>query len=251
VHIIQPEWDVPSHVKAAATCRYGGVSAAGYESLNLATHVGDDPGQVNQNRRRLEAALDLPQAPRWIEQVHSPVVVCAEDIDADGHGDVTVTADGAWTDRPGVVCAVLTADCLPVLLCDAAGTRVAAVHAGWRGLAAGILGNALDVFTGAGIAAGQIRVWFGPAIGRAAYEVDAAVRDAVLELEPACRGSFMASRPGHWHFSLYAAARAILGAQGVTAISGGALCTFSEQRFYSYRRDNVCGRQASLIWIAK
>lgn len=251
LQIIQPDWNAAPHVQAAATCRYGGVSAAGYQSLNLATHVGDDPGLVSQNRRLLAAALDLPQAPCWIEQVHSPVIVCADDIDANAHGDVTVTADGTWTDRPGVVCAVLTADCLPVLLCDAAGTRVAAVHAGWRGLAAGILGNALDVFTGAGIAAGQIRVWLGPAIGPAAYEVDAVVRDAFLKLEPSCQGSFMASRPGHWHFSLYAAARAILGARGVTDISGGALCTFSEQRFYSYRRDNVCGRQATLIWIAK
>lgn len=252
LEIIQPEWNVAPHVQAAATCRAGGFSAQGYQSLNLATHVGDDPQTVSQNRRRLLTALDLPQPPRWVEQVHSPLVVCADDVPGSGNNRnrAQVTADGTWTDRPGTVCAVLTADCLPVLLCDAAGTRVAAVHAGWRGLAAGILDSALGVFSDAGTTVQQLRVWFGPAIGPSAYEVDAVVRDAFLHREPACEDSFKESRPGHWQFSLYHAASAILGARGVTDIGGGGLCTYSDERYYSYRRDRQCGRQATLIWLA-
>jgi YfiH family protein len=243
--IIQPEWDVPSHVHAVATTRYGGVSTQGYQSLNLADHVNDDVRRVSQNRQLLATALDLPQDPRWIAQEHSSIVVCADHVDAEAR----VEADAAWTDRPGTVCAVLTADCLPVLLCDAAGTMVAAVHAGWRGLSAGILDQTLDRFFSTGIAADQIKAWLGPAIGPAAYEVDAAVRDVFLRLEPVCRESFLESRPGHWQLDLYAAASAILGAQGVIDISGGNFCTYTDEQFFSYRQEQVCGRQASLIWL--
>jgi len=243
--IIRPQWNVAPHIKAAVTCRNGGVSANGYASLNLATHVNDDPRLVSHNRERLTAALNLPQAPCWIAQVHSPEIICADDVDT----NKVVEADATWAERPGTVCAVLTADCLPVLLCDAAGTRVAAVHAGWRGLASGILDRSLDVFLHAGIAADKIKVWLGPAIGPTAYEVDAKVRAALLRLESACESCFVETRPGHWQLNLYAAASAILVARGVTDISGGGWCTFSDARFYSYRRERTCGRQAALIWL--
>jgi YfiH family protein len=243
--VLRPKWNVLPHVQAAVTCRNGGVSTNGFASLNLAAHVNDDPQLVSQNRERLAAVLNLPQAPCWITQVHSPKIVCADDVAA----HKVVAADASWTERPGTVCAVLTADCLPVLLCDAAGTRVAAVHAGWRGLASGILERSLKVFINAGIAADQIKVWLGPAIGPAAYEVDAMVRTAFLQLEPACENCFMETRPGHWQFDLYAAASALLAAQGVTDISGGGWCTYSDTRFYSYRREQTCGRQATLIWL--
>jgi len=251
IEIVKPEWNVAGHVQAAATARFGGVSTFGYKSLNLATHVGDDWRRVERNRQRLVTALDLPQAPRWIDQVHSPDIVCADDVPVENtrEAEGRVVADGTWTDRPGIVCAVLTADCLPVLLCDAAGTRVAAVHAGWRGLSSGILDRATDVFCSAGIPAVHIKVWLGPAIGPAAYEVDAAVRDAFLQREPACRDSFVESRPGHWLFNLYSAARTLLRVRDVTDISGGDWCTFSDDRFYSYRRGVPCGRQASLVWL--
>ena len=243
--IIQPEWDVLPHVQAFTTSRHGGVSTHGYESLNLATHVNDDAQRVSQNRRRLSAALDLPQEPRWITQVHSPVVVCADHVD----DAARIEADAMWTDQPGTVCAVLTADCLPVLLCDTAGTRVAAVHAGWRGLSSGILEKILEVFFSAGIVADQIKAWFGPAIGPAAYEVDALVRDAFLQSKPVCQESFLQGRPGHWQFDLYTAASAILSGQSVTDISGGDFCTYNDEQFFSYRQNPACGRQASLIWL--
>jgi YfiH family protein len=251
IKFVRPEWNAPACVQAVATCRYGGVSTAGYQSLNLATHVDDDPQCVRQNRQRLEAALQLPQAPRWISQVHSADIVCADDvpIHAEVNATALVAADGAWTNRPGTVCAVLTADCLPVLMCDAAGTRVAAVHAGWRGLAAGILDAALDAFFRAGTSAEQISIWLGPAIGPGAYEVDAVVRDALLQREPECQAGFTATRPGHWNFNLNMAASAILGARGIREISSADVCTYSDERFYSYRRDHLCGRQASLIWL--
>jgi YfiH family protein len=159
-----------------------------------------------------------------------------------------IKADGAWTETPGVVCAVLTADCLPVLFCTQDGTRVAAAHAGWRGLCAGVLELTTDNFLQAGFAPDNILVWLGPAIGPVAYEVDAAVRDAFLVRGAALENCFAATRPGHWNFDLCAAARLILAGRGISHVSGGDMCTFNDQRFYSHRRDPGCGRQATLIW---
>jgi len=239
---IIPEWPAPPHVKAAATTRYGGVSEGDQHGLNLADYVGDDPQAVAANRDRLMGALKLPEPPRWLTQVHGPVSMCADQIAG------RVEADASWTASAGVVCAVLTADCLPILLCDRDGRQVAAVHAGWRGLCSGVIELAVDRFFAADIPAANVMAWLGPAIGPASYEVDSIVRNAFIGRTPDCASSFIESRPGHWHFDLYAAAREVLAAIGVTAISGGDFCTYSEKRFYSYRRSSSCGRQASLIW---
>ncbi len=240
---IIPDWSAPPCVRAAVSTRLGGVSRDGYASLNLATHVGDEPDMVAENRRRLANALDLPQAPCWLAQVHGTAVV-----QASGAG-VQLVADGAWSNRAGVVCAVLTADCLPVLLCDRDGTRVAAVHAGWRGMCAGILENAVNNFVDAGISADRILAWLGPAISAPNYEVDGALHGRFCALQPNCADAFTAGRPGHWYLDLYVAAQAILKLNGVQEISGGGFCTYHDDRFYSYRRQSKCGRQASLIWI--
>jgi YfiH family protein len=243
--LIVPDWSAPAHVHAFTTSRFGGVSTGSAGSLNLADHVGDDPHAVARNRARLARALELPAEPSWLNQVHSSSVVCADDI---GKPGVPVEADAAWTVTAGTVCAVLTADCLPLLLCDRDGRQVAAVHAGWRGMCAGIIELAVDRFFAADIPAHRMLAWLGPAIGQASYEIDGSVRDAFLGRNPDFRPCFMPSRPGHWHFDLYAAARTILESVGVQEISGGNHCTYSDERLFSYRRNSQCGRQASLIW---
>lgn len=244
VEWIVPEWAAPATVRAAVSMRSGGVSTGGYASLNLAGHVDDAADRVVENRRRLSRALGLPQEPRWLNQLHGTSIVAADEAAA------PTTADGAWSDRPGTVCAVLTADCLPVLMCDRAGTKVAAVHAGWRGICAGILDNAVKEFVVSGIPADQILVWFGPAISALNYEVDDVLRDQFFAGQPNCADAFTAGRPGHWYLDLYVAAHRILKLNGVQEISGGGFCTYSDKRFYSYRRQPICGRHASLIWLA-
>ena len=189
------------------------------------------------------ASLRLPSTPRWLTQVHGPLVVNADEALPD------TEADAAWTATPGVVCAVRTADCLPALFTDRGGRFVAAAHAGWRGLCSGVLDLTVQRFLELDVAPDDIRVWFGPAISAVAYEVDTPVRDAFLQRTPDCAAAFNATRPGHWQFDLYAAAREVLAAQGVTDVEGGEFCTFSDERFPSYRRDPDCGRLASLIWI--
>jgi YfiH family protein len=241
---IEPDWPAPENVHAIATTRSGGVSAAGYASLNLGDHVHDDPAAVASNRQQLVSLLQLPEEPRWLAQVHSPVVVSANSVQG------RVEADASWTGSPDVVCTVLTADCLPVLMCDMQGRQVAAAHAGWRGLCAGVLEQTLAEFLVAGIPASELLVWLGPAIGPAAYEVDAPVRDAFLARSPACHTSFQATSPGHWQFDLYAAAREILLSIGISKVFGGDYCTYSDERFFSHRRQPACGRQAALIWLA-
>jgi len=242
LEIIRPDWAAP--VGAAVTTRNGGLSQDGYAGLNLADHVGDVAVTVQQNRSLLQQALSLKCMPVWLLQVHGSDVVCADEVDG------AVAADAAWTAQPHTVCTVLTADCLPVLFCDRAGTRVAAAHAGWRGLCAGVLENTLDSFSQAGIAATDIMVWLGPAIGPDVYEVDRPVRDAFLRRDREFATAFAASRAGHWRFDIYAAARHVLARRGVTDVSGGGFCTYTEPRFFSYRREPVCGRQATLIWIS-
>ncbi|KAB7623803.1 peptidoglycan editing factor PgeF [Alkalilimnicola sp. S0819] len=235
-----PDWPAPAGVRAAVSTRVGGVSHAPYDSLNLGAHVGDEPRAVAENRRRLAQALDLPAPPRWLSQVHGVRVAAAHDAAPDE------AADGAWTDRAGVVCAVLTADCLPVLLCDRAGTRVAAAHAGWRGLANGVLEAAVRTL---GVPGEELLAWLGPAIAQPRFEVGGEVRDAFLVGQAQADRCFRPSEQGRWLADLYGLARLRLAAVGVRAVYGGGLCTFDDPRFYSYRGEGVTGRFGSLIWL--
>ena len=239
--MIYPDWPAPVNVKAATTTRLGGVSRPPYDSFNLAGHVGDEPDAVQQNRDSLQQRLQLPAVPVWLNQVHGDTVV-----DADRCGE-RPAADAGFCTRTGLVCAVQTADCLPVLLCDRDGTRVAAAHAGWRGLAGGILERsvmALDTDPG------QLLAWLGPAIGPLAFEVGDEVRQVFVDQHAQAAGAFSTTTGGCWLADLYRLARIRLQAVGVDAVYGGGFCTFSDpERFYSYRRDGTTGRMASLIWL--
>lgn len=238
--LIIPDWPVPERVRALTTTRQGGVSLPPYDTLNLGDHVGDDPMAVSENRRRLMVELALPQEPRWLSQVHG---TCSADAATVGQG---CEADASYTDRPGVVCAVLTADCLPVLLCDDEGRRVAAIHAGWRGLLNGVIEQAIVAMK----AESALLAWLGPAIGPAAFEVGEEVRAAFIADDPDAEVAFVPSVNGRWLADIYSLARMRLHRAGVSAIYGGEHCTYSEpERFYSYRRDGHTGRMASLIWI--
>ncbi len=241
---IRADWPAPANVHAVTTSRRGGFSIDNFASLNLADHVGDNPHQVELNREQVRGALELPEEPRWLMQVHGNVLVCADKISG------PIEADAAWTSTPDVVCAVLTADCLPVLFCTKDGSHIAVAHAGWRGLCAGILEQTVNHFLAAAIDPAEILVWCGPAIGPDDYEVDGKVYHALLKVAPRSELSFMPSGPGHWKLDLYKAASEILTSLGVSEISGGEYCTFSDQRFYSHRRLAPTGRQASLIWLS-
>jgi YfiH family protein len=242
LELIRPDWPAPPAVRAVATTRLAGVSRGVYASLNLGGHVDDDPAAVQTNRERLRRAGALPGEPCWLDQVHGASVVTAQP------GGPPARADAGMTATAGVVCAVLTADCLPVLLCDRAGTRVAAVHAGWRGLAAGIVERAVEAFTANGVRATALLAWLGPAIGPGAYEVGEDVRTAFAA--PGDAAAFRSNPAGRWQCDLYALARGRLIALGVDAVSGGGHCTYRESSwFYSHRRDGRCGRQATLIWL--
>ena len=242
--LIRPDWPAPDRVRACTTTRTGGVSVGPFASLNLAAHVGDAAVAVTANRGRLRAALDLPAEPLWLSQVHGCGAVSA---DAAAPG-APPEADAAVSRQPGHVCAVLTADCLPVLLCDRAGTVCAAVHAGWRGLYQGVLEATLARL---GVPGAELLAWLGPAIGPARFEVGPEVRAAFVSQEPAAACAFRAGVGDRWHADLYALARLRLAAAGVSAVSGGGLCTASDPaRFFSYRRDGVTGRMATLIWLA-
>ena len=239
---IVPDWPVPAHVRALTTTRAGGVSPGPYASLNLADHVGDDPAAVATNRKRLAAAAGLPADPVWLQQVHGNTVV---DI---ARTTSVPEADAAHSHQPGQVCAVLTADCLPLLLCDRAGEQVAAVHAGWRGLAAGVIEKAVAALQTPG---GELLAWLGPAISAAAYTVGDDVRETFLAHDPRAAVAFQATRSDAWQADLYQLARQRLADSGVPAVHGGGHCTFREaQSFYSYRRDGATGRMATLIWLA-
>jgi YfiH family protein len=241
LELLRPRWPAPPQVRAASTTRRGGVSDRPYDSLNLADHVGDDDGAVSRNRALLGAALALPAEPRWLRQVHGRGVVDA----AAGTG---LEADGSVARRPGVVCAVLTADCLPVLLCDEVGTRVAALHAGWRGLARGMVEAGVQAMD---IAPTRLLAWLGPAIGIDAFEVGAEVREAFCDPDPGASTAFVTGRrAGRWQCDLHALARRRLQSIGVSRIYGESRCTYTEaDTFFSYRRDGRCGRMASLIWL--
>lgn len=241
--LILPDWPAPGRVRAASTTRQGGVSAPPWDSLNLGLHVEDDPGRVAKNRQRLAEELKLaPDSFGWLAQVHGTDVVS---LPVSGVPE----ADAAITDQPWQVCAILTADCLPVLLCDQAGTQVAAAHAGWRGLCNGILEQVLGEFS---CPAGELMAWLGPAIGPDQFEVGAEVRQAFIAADARAEEAFIASdvRPGHFLANIYQLARQRLERAGVGAVYGGGLCTVSDpERFYSYRRDGRTGRMATLIWL--
>ncbi len=242
---IIPDWPVSPHIKALTTTRDGGFSLGPYASFNLSARTGDDPALVRSNRQLLRESLKLPSEPLWLSQVHGKRVIDAFEA---GPGE---EADGCITSTPGVVCAVLTADCLPIFLCDRRGSRVGMLHAGWRGLAAGIIEDGLRKMQ---VPTGNMLAWLGPAIGPSAYEVGEDVRQAFVTQDPKAEAAFtpVPGRRGFWFADMYGLARKRLHDQGVHDIYGGLRCTYRERNlFYSYRRDGACGRMASLIWLAK
>ncbi|MEX1081963.1 MAG: peptidoglycan editing factor PgeF [Halofilum sp. (in: g-proteobacteria)] len=232
-------------MRALTTTRIGGVSGPPYSTLNLGLGGADDPATVAANRRRLRAALGLTAEPGWLRQVHGARVV---ELSAEAEPGEPPEADAAWTDRPGVACAILTADCLPVVLADEQGKGVAAAHAGWRGLAAGVLEATVGALP---VPAGRCRAWLGPAIGPRAFEVGPEVREKLLDADPGAGAAFARGTGDRWLADLYALARRRLRAAGVQRIGGGVQCTFSEpNRFFSHRRDGgATGRMATLVWL--
>jgi hypothetical protein len=245
---ISPEWQAPGNVSALSTTRQGGVSAGPYgdagggDGLNLGMHVADDPDCVRRNRALLRVAL--PSEPAWLNQVHGNTVVDAAKVSA------PVDADASFTAQPGIVCVVQTADCLPVLFSDSGGKVVGAAHAGWRGLASGVLENTVQQMRDAG--AENILAWLGPAIGPGRFEVGQDVFDAFTRQDSAAAQAFkqVPAMPGKYLADIYLLARQRLEWHGVTQISGGGFCTVSDSaRFYSFRRDRITGRMASLIWL--
>jgi len=233
----------PKNVRAITTLVNGGVSKGNYSAYNLASHVGDDSTAVADNRNKLRQDLQLPTEPLWLEQVHSNKVINADVLPK----TATLTADASYTRKKGVVCSVLTADCLPVFFSNNSGTEVAVAHAGWRGLHAGILSNTLHAMSST---AAEIQVSLGPAIGAGAFEVGIEVFDAFVTKNPANEAAFVGSENKRFYCDIYQLADIELQAAGITKIAGGGSCTYTEnQRFYSYRRQSTTGRMASLIWL--
>ena len=240
---IVPDWPAPARVRAFVTTRAGGVSTGGCASLNLGMRCGDDAAAVAENRSRLGARL--PASPVWLRQVHG---IRVADADAARAAGEEPEADAAVARRANTVCAVLVADCMPVLFADEAASVVAAAHAGWRGLAAGVLESTLDAMR---VRPDSVLAWFGPAIGPRVYEVGNEVRAAFLAHDRAAEAAFAPTRPGHWLLDLYLVARQRLAARGVTRVSGGGFCTYSDAaRFFSHRRDPRSGRMAAVAWLA-
>lgn len=236
-HLV-PDWPAPASVQALSTTRRGGVSSDPYRSLNLGAHTEDSAAAVAENRRLLGESL--PAAPTWLTQVHGDAVI---ELPA----AVGTDADGAIARTSGQVCVVMTADCLPLLLCDRSGSVVAAVHCGWRGLMVDIIARAVDA-----MASDDLIAWLGPAIGPGAYQVGADLAERFLATDRAPADAFIEDGPGKVRCDLYRIARAQLGACGVTGVWGGDRCTHAEAgTFYSHRRDGDTGRQASLIWLAE
>jgi hypothetical protein len=237
---IVPDWPAPQKVRALITTRSGGASRGMYADFNLGERVGDDALAVTKNRETLRGML--PAEPVWLRQLHGARVVEAQP------GSLGAEADGAVARGPGRVCAVLTADCLPVLLADKGGTVVGIAHAGWRGLAAGVIENVVRAM---GVAPESLIAYLGPGIGAAAYEVGIDVFDALVLANSDAARAFLPHGPGKFLADLNLVARQRLMRLGLGSIHGGNLCTYGDAgRFYSYRRDGVTGRMASLIWIA-
>ena len=236
---IRPDWPAPRRIRALSTTRMGGVSTGPYAYFNLGAHVGDDPTSVAANREDLQKQLGNAQ-PRWLKQVHGVRVASDRDSSLE-------PADASMTRQAGIACVVMTADCLPVIFCDRQGARVAAAHAGWRGLAAGVLEATLK-----SMETTDVLAWMGPAIGPQAYEVGNEVRQAFVTQSAEAAKAFAPGRTeDKWWCDLYMLARQRLAAAGVKDIYGGGLCTFTDQeRFFSFRRDGECGRMATLVWLA-
>jgi YfiH family protein len=238
---ILPDWPAPPHVRAVITTRNGGVSAGPYASFNLGRSTGDDPVAVAANRETLRALL--PQEPRWLKQVHGARVLRADDVSDFPEADATVAH------ARGTVCAIQIADCLPVLFSNRSGTLVAAAHAGWRGLAGGVLDNTIAAMTAAGVAASDVLAYIGPGIGARAFEVGEDVYQAFTEGDPDAASAFARHGPGKWLADLPGLARRALTRCGVDAVYGADVCTYSDPaRFYSYRRDKITGRMGAFIW---
>ncbi len=242
MNLIWADWPAPASVKAVTTTRIGGVSLAPYHQLNLGDHVGDDPVNVATNRQRLLTHLNLQQPAQWLKQVHGSQVIEAQS------DSIVREADALFTRDQGVACVIMTADCLPVFFTNSDGSQVAAAHAGWRGLVSGVLEATVATFENSN----SLYAWLGPAIGPEVFEVGQEVYDAFVADMPEAETAFKVS-PSHserWLADIYQLARLRLQRVGVTAIYGGGFCTFSDpDRFYSYRREAVTGRMASLIWI--
>jgi len=241
---IIPDWPAPANVNAVSTTRNGGKSAAPFNSLNLGDHVGDNGLDVAANRQRVGDLLRLPTEPLWLEQVHGTVV---SGMDA---SSCYAAADASVALKAGQVSIIMTADCLPVLFCDRAGTRVASAHAGWRGLCDGVLENTLNQLQ---CDASDVLVWLGPAIGPEKFEVGDEVRAAFMKHDTNAESAFIAGKQaGKWLADIYQLAKQRLRQQGIEHIYGGDFCTVSDsERFFSYRRDGQTGRLASLIWLEK
>jgi YfiH family protein len=240
--VLTPEWRALPRVRAAFTLRGGGVSMAPFDSLNLGAHVGDSPSAVAENRRRVRARLHLPAEPAWLEQVHGTRVA-----DLDAPGEPQSAADAVLTRRPERVCAVQVADCMPVLFAARDASAVAVAHAGWRGLAAGVLEATVAKLA---LAGGGLIAWLGPAISARHFEVGGEVREAFLQQDAAASGAFAPNDRGRWQCDLGALVRQRLAALGVTEVSGGGWCTYADPaRFFSFRRAGRCGRMAALIWL--
>tara|TARA_Y100001956_G_C4126070_1_gene190136 strand:- start:3024 stop:3752 length:729 start_codon:yes stop_codon:yes gene_type:complete len=240
MEMIIPNWPAPKNIKAFASTRAGGYSTPPYEGLNLGAHVGDDDKTVMRNRQLLTESANMPSAPVWLNQTHSTVVT-----EVNQPTNEVLNADGLFTQKSGIVCSAMTADCLPVLLTNVSGTQVAAVHAGWRGLADGIIENALCHFDG------EVMAWIGPAIGSEAFEVGDDVLQAFCSFDPKAEQAFKAKAElGKYLADMNQLVTQRLNKSGVTRVYYSELCTYQDsERFYSYRRDGITGRQATFIWI--
>jgi YfiH family protein len=238
-HLIIPDWHAPANVKTLQTTRAGGISSAPYDSLNLGDHVGDAPLAVERNRLLLNSLL--PSEPVWLEQAHGTIVA-----NADMAGCLP-QADACIARHRSAVCVVMTADCLPVLLCDIHGSVVGAVHAGWKGLAAGVIETTVQAMD---VLPQNLMAWLGPAISQQAFEVGEEVRDIFVANQPQSASAFIPGLNGKWFADLYALARLRLEAFGIASIRGGGYCTYRErERFFSYRRDRTTGRMGTFIWL--
>jgi YfiH family protein len=243
-HWLVPDWPAPERVKAISTTRQGGFSQYPFNNMNLGDHVNDNSAIVRKNRRHLKKSLNLQNEPLWLTQIHSNKV---SNADAE---NPEITADASVSSQPGNVCAVMTADCLPVLFCNKNATTVAAAHAGWRGLEQGILEKTVAVMDEED--AEQIMAWLGPAIGPKAFEVGGEVRAAFVDRQPEAEAAFVKQNTDEdkWLADIYLLARLRLTAIGIKAIYGGGYCTYKDsEKFFSFRRDGETGRMASLIWI--
>ncbi len=252
INFLNADWPAPECIFAGNTTRQGGKSTAPYDSFNLASHVGDDIRDVVSNRNLLVSELELPHEPEWLDQVHGTTVINFTDVNSNdmlSSGNEKYCADAVISFENNKICAVLTADCLPLLITDTIGSRVAAIHAGWRGLRDGIIEKTLSRLN---CSPEKLLVWIGPAISSAAYEVENELRNEFVKLESTTAIAFTQSSPGHWKMDLVLLAKQRLKKYGVNsnAIFGGEHCSYLDNEiFYSYRRENVTGRMASLIYI--